>query len=297
MGVQLNVDIPGSISELREAMKDFALRLKLYRILLRGKALEFEGYRTYEQDDDASVIDWKASTRSNKLMVKQYKEEQDVKILFVVDVGEHMVSGSTAKLKCEYATEAAVSLAHLILDSGDKIGLIAYNDKIKEVILPKRGVKHFQYFADVLSDSSTYGGGSKIDSILDFLIDYIDKSVKGVVFISDFINFPNSISNKLGVVGSKFETFAIMVKDPLDRYLPSVSGEVAIENPVTGEQLLVNPKVAGASYAAYTAREQARVEGLFKRANIDLLSLTTDSKFVPMLSEFLRARVKQRKAL
>ena len=296
MGVQLNVDIPGSITELREAMRDFALRLKLYRILLRGKALEFEGYRTYESDDDASVIDWKASTRSNKLMVKQYREEQDLKILFVVDVGEHMISGSTAKLKCEYATEAATSLAHLILESGDKIGLIAYSEKVKEVILPKRGIKHFQYIADVLSDSSTYGGGSNLSSVLDFLIDYIDTSVKGIVIISDFINFPNSIADKLGIIGNQFETFAIMVKDPMDRYLPSVNGELTIENPITGEQLLVNPKLAGASYAAYTAIEQVRVENIFKKANIDLLSLTTDSKFVPALSEFLKSRLKQRKS-
>ncbi len=297
MGVQLNVNIAGKISELKDMMKDFELKLKLYRVLLRGKALEFEGYRQYGPEDDSSVIDWKASMRSNKLMVKQYREEQDLKIMFVVDVGEHMVSGSTDKLKCEYAAEATASLAHLILDSGDKVGLIVYSGKIKDVIMPKRGLKHFQYFTDVLSDSSTYGGGSNLSVALDFLIDYVDESIKGVVLVSDFIRFPAHLMSKLSIIGKKFETFAIMVKDPLDVNLPNVSGEVVIENPVNGQQLLINPKVARASYAQYSMNEQNRVLSMFKHANIDILPLTTDMKFAPMLSEFLRKRAVENKGI
>lgn len=57
----LNADIPGSVAELQAMMKQFLLKHKLYRILLRGKGLEFEAYRSYAQDDDASTIDWKAS--------------------------------------------------------------------------------------------------------------------------------------------------------------------------------------------------------------------------------------------
>jgi uncharacterized protein (DUF58 family) len=297
MGVPLNVDIPGSVAELRDAMKDFALHMRLYRILLKGKALEFEGYRTFESDDDAQTIDWKASMRANRLMVKQYREERNVKILFAVDVGEHMIAGSSAKLKCEYMTEAAAALGHLILASGDKLGLVLYNDRIRDVILPKGGETHFQYFADILSDSATYGGGSRIETVLDFLIDYIDTSVKGVILMSDFIHFPNRVLDKLQIVGRKFETFAIMIKDPMDKTLPDVSGEVVLEDPFTGQQLLVNPKMARKSYERYAKSEEERVGNIFKKSNIDLLSLTTDTRFVPMLAEFLRERIRQKGAL
>jgi uncharacterized protein (DUF58 family) len=294
MGVELNVDFAGSISELKEMMKDFALRIKLYRVLLRGKSLEFEGYRNFGSDDDASEIDWKASTRANKLLAKQYREEQELKIMFVIDVSEHMISGSTSKLKCEYLAEAAAALAHLILESGDKIGLIVYNENIKDVILPRRGNTHFQYFAEVLSDSSTYGGRSHIESALDFLADYVDASVKGVVFMSDFTRMPQEIQNRLDMIGRKFETFAIMVKDPLDRELPDVNAEVAVEDPATGQQIIVNPHIAKDFYAKYTKAEDERVSGMFKHAGIDLLSLSTDKPFASMLANFLSERVERK---
>jgi uncharacterized protein (DUF58 family) len=297
MGVQLNVDIPGSVSALKDTMKDFELKMKFYRILLRGKAFEFEGYRSYNPDDDAQTIDWKATARSGKLLVKQFKEEQDFKVMFVIDVGEHMVAGSTKKLKCEYMAEAAAALGHLILESGDKIGLILYNDHVKDVILPQRGNTHFQYFSDVLSDSSTYGGGSNISAVLDFLIDYISKSVKGVVLISDFIRFPDSITDQLAVVGNKFETFAIMVKDPIDIRLPDVKGEIVIQDPATKQQLLINPVLAKASYEKYTAAEEMRVKGIFKHAGIDILSLSTDNPFAQAIGEFLKERVREKKVI
>lgn len=297
MGVPLNVDVPGSISQLHDALRDFELRLKLYRILFRGKGLDFEGYRTYSEEDDASLIDWKATMRANRLMVKQYREEQDLKILFVIDVGEHMLTGTSAKLKAEYMVEAVSALMHLILREGDRIGLITFNHKITNTIAPKRGNKHFDFIVDILSDSSTYGGGSELSTTAEFLIDYIDPSVKAVVLVSDFLTMKENISRQLGILGEKFETLAIMVKDPLDRQLPNVSGEVVFEDPVTGEQLLVDPKVAAAMYAAYTKKQDELARALFSKAGIDVLSLSTEIGFVPGLAEFIKERVKQRKVI
>src|SRR3989344_8757002 len=101
---RLNVDIPGRISELQAAVRDFEFKTKLYRVILRGRGVEFDGFRSYSSDDDASAIDWRASRRANKLLVRQYIEERNLSVVFAVDVGEHMVFGSTEKLKCEFGT-------------------------------------------------------------------------------------------------------------------------------------------------------------------------------------------------
>ncbi len=297
MGVPLNVDIAGSISNLRDALKDFELRLRLYRVLFRGKGLDFDGYRTYTQEDDSALIDWKSSMRTNKLMVKQYKEEQDIKILFVVDVGEHMLSGSANKLKAEYMVEAVSALMNLILKSGDRIGLVTFNQGITNVILPKRGNKHFELLTDILSDSSTYNGGSDINKMAEFLVDYIDQSVKGVVIVSDFLSMKESVARHLQITGSKFETLAMMIKDPLDKALPEISGEVVLEDPVTGQQLLINPKVAGRVYAAHAKKQEQLALDLFRISGIDVLPLSTEIGFVPGLAEFIKERVKKRKAI
>jgi uncharacterized protein (DUF58 family) len=297
MGVPLNADVSASISQLRDALKDFELRLKLYRILFRGKGLDFDGYRTYSPEDDASLIDWKASMRANKTMVKQYREEQDIQIMFVVDVGEHMLTGSSPKLKAEYMVEALAALMHLVLKEGDRIGLITFNNRVTNVIVPKKGNKHFDYMLDVLLDSSTYGGGSDFLTVSEFLIDYVGRSVKAVIFVSDFLAMKESAVKQMQIIGDKFETLAIMVKDPLDRQLPDVGGEVVFEDPTTGEQLLVDPKIARRMYAAYTKKQDELARSIFTRAGIDILSLSTDVGFVPGLAEFIKERVKQRKLI
>src|SRR3972149_6381710 len=95
---RLNVDVAGSITELQAVLKEFRLRRDIYKILFRGKGLEFDGYRDFSPDDNAEDIDWKATARSQKLLVRRYKEEREMKIMFLIDTGTNMVFGSTEKL-------------------------------------------------------------------------------------------------------------------------------------------------------------------------------------------------------
>ena len=85
MQEKLNVNIPERISEFETIMRHFRVKNIIYKVLFRGKGLEFDSYRDFTQDDDASFIDWKASKRANKLLVRQYIEERDLKIFFVID--------------------------------------------------------------------------------------------------------------------------------------------------------------------------------------------------------------------
>ena len=51
-----------------------------YKSVFRGRGLEFLDYRLYTPDDDASLIDWKATSRSNKTMIKVFEEERDINV-------------------------------------------------------------------------------------------------------------------------------------------------------------------------------------------------------------------------
>jgi len=294
---KFNADIPGSISALQDALKEFFLRNKLYKILLRGKGLEFEAYRKFAPDDDSTAIDWKASKRSNNLLVKQYKEERDLKIVFVIDVGENMVFGSTSKLKCEYAAEVIGAFSHLVITTGDRAGYVIFSDSVKNYILPSGGTKHFHRMVDVITNPLTYSGASDIQKPLDFLLDYLGKNIASVVIISDFLSFGEEHKKDLTLVASKFETLMIMIKDPLDRVLPNISSEVVIEDPKTGQQLLMNPQVAREAYEKFSLEQEAKIKKICERHNVDFLELTTDRSFVSTLATFIKGRSKQRRMI
>ncbi len=288
---RLNLEVAKAVSAFEEAMQKFELRNILYRIIFRGRGLEFDSYRNYDLSDDASSIDWKASKRANKLLVKQYIEERDLKIIFLIDSSENMVFGSTDKLKCEYAAELSAAIAHLILNNNDNIGFIMYNKDIVNFVPPNKGIKQFQLFVDNLSEAVSYTGNSGIEKALDFLLSNADDSISAVVMVSDFLNVNAGHQKILNLIGSRFETIAIMVKDPLDKALPDINAEVLVEHPVTHEKILINPQLFGKAYEQIAEQQEQAVKQIFEQSGIDLLSLVTDQSFVIPLVEFLKERI------
>jgi len=101
-----------------------------YKSVFKGRGLEFKDYRPYTPDDDASTIDWKASVRANKLFVRDFEEERNLNVFFLVDVSSSMVYGSIDKLKIEYVGELTAALSFVVLNAGDSVGFALFSDRI-----------------------------------------------------------------------------------------------------------------------------------------------------------------------
>ena len=290
---RLNVDVSTHLSELNFVLKNFEIRNKIYKLFFRGKSFEFDGFRDYSSSEDVSSIDWKASIRADKLLVKQYREEEELKVLFVIDVGDNMMFGSTSKLKCEYAAELVLSLAHIILGDNNKAGFLLFSNDIKDFSRPSRGRKNYDLFNDILTNPATYGGSSHIEKAMDFISKNF-VSLSAVVLVSDFIGIDNKFKPSLDLMCSRYETFAFIIKDPIDKIMPNVSGEFVIEDPNTGEQLLVDPKLARISYEKYVAEREQKMKDTLKSSGVDYLELMTNKPFVLEVSNFLKSRIKRR---
>ena len=288
---KLNLDIAGAVSELEMLLQKVLPKNIIYRILL-GKGLEFDGFRNFTQNDDASDIDWKASVRAKELLVRKYIEERDLKFFFVVDVSENMVFGSTAKLKCEYCAELSAALSHLMLTTGDRIGFVLFSDDIVEISPPQLGKKQFEIFVDYLSRPFVYGGKSNMENVLEVLIKSLPKDTSIVFLISDFVRFNESLQKNLKILSGLFETIAVIIRDPLDNTLPEINKEVIIQNPETGERLLINPKIAKKVYEMNAINQLNFVKKIFKDFNIDYLELSTDKPFSLEFATFLKERIK-----
>ena len=291
MDRKLNVDIAGAVSELEILIKKVLPKNVMYQLLL-SKGLEFDGYRDYTQNDDASLIDWKASVRGKKPLVRKYIEERDLKFIFIVDVSDNMVFGSTEKLKCEYTAEFTAALAHLILGTGDRVGFFLINDRIVKARPPELGNRQFEILVDYLSDPLNYGGIFDLNGVLKILTETVDRSASMVFLVSDFINIDENNKRALESLSTIFETVAIVVRDPLDQTFPDFNREIVIEDPSTGEKLLVNPKVAKRVYEINAANKLRVLKEIFKDCNIDFLELSTDRSASVDIAEFLKERIR-----
>ena len=122
------------------------LRIRRARILdvgLRsargaGGGTEFEQLREYSTDDEFRRVDWSASARSGKLIVRTYRPERNQTILVLVDNGRLMAARVEDTPKIEHAMDAAIMLGHVATRLGDKVGMITFDAVVRTIVPPAR---------------------------------------------------------------------------------------------------------------------------------------------------------------
>lgn len=287
---RLEVDYAGAVSEFANTIQKFPLKLILYRTIFRGKGLEFDTYRNFEPDDDASLIDWKASLRSNNIVVRKYIEERDLKVYLIVDCSGSVLFGSENKLKAEFNAELAVALSYLVLEGEDKVGLIMLNDDVVKFIEAKKGKKQFELIQEVLKDTKHYQGSFNLKKAIDRVLDTIKSEYTIFIIISDFLDLKKDVTRKMKFLGNKFETIAIMSRDKLDNAIPNFGQQVALTDPTSGKTLIIDPKSVDKMYKKIVDTHKKRLKQVFLDSNIDLLELNINEPFFLPVSQFLRSR-------
>jgi len=284
------VNIPRAINELEGAMRRLPVKKILYKAIFRGKGLEFESYRKFEPDDDASMIDWKASLRANTLLAKKYIEERDLKVHFLLDVSNSMLFGSGDRLKSEYAAELVAALSHLIIGSGDQVGLVMVNDDIVKILHPSRSKNHFAILAKTLSDTSNYGGGFDFNKAIEFVLKRTTSMYNIFILVSDFLKLKESHEKSFRQLGNRHETLAIVVRDPLDEELPKTKYQFCIQDPYSNRQMVVDPEIASDKYHDVALHQKETVREVFKGSRVDTAELMINKKFAVPLVAFLKSR-------
>ena len=95
---------------------------------LRGRGLSFEELRVYRPGDDVRSIDWKVTARARKPHLRVYTEERERPVLLVVDQRLAMFFGTQCQMKSVTAAELAAIVAWQVIDAGDRVGVVAFND-------------------------------------------------------------------------------------------------------------------------------------------------------------------------
>lgn len=107
-----------------------------YNSIYKGKSMNFEDLREYVVGDNVKDIDWKASARSNKILIKQFVAEKKHNILFILDSGKKMMADTKdLDSKKEVALMAIGTIGYLVDKHGDSIGAI-YRNKSNIKIFP-----------------------------------------------------------------------------------------------------------------------------------------------------------------
>ncbi|MFO0809512.1 MAG: DUF58 domain-containing protein [Gemmataceae bacterium] len=118
----------------------------------RGTALEFESLRDYATGDDVRQIDWRASARRGRLIVRQQQAERNQTVLLLLDCGRLMNAREGGVSKLDHAVNAALLLAHVALARGDRVGLATFSHKVHAWLTPRGHTSQNRMIAEALYD-------------------------------------------------------------------------------------------------------------------------------------------------
>ncbi len=114
--------------ELMAVQNEFLLG-GIKKIRRLGHTMEFEQIKEYVQGDDIRTINWKATSKQNKLMVNQYQDEKSQRIYMLIDKGRTMQMPFNGLSLLDYSINAAMALSHIILKKGDRAGMMTFSKK------------------------------------------------------------------------------------------------------------------------------------------------------------------------
>ena len=158
----------------------------LHKSPYHGFSIEFSEHRPYTFGDEIKFIDWKLLAKTDKLYIKQFEEETNLKSYILFDKSSSMKYGSEDLTKFEYAKTICACLSYLMIKQQDAVGLTTFDKKIDISIPPKSKVSHLNYLLQTL-DNTKINGETKISYVLHSLAESIKK--RGlVILISDLID-------------------------------------------------------------------------------------------------------------
>lgn len=270
-----------------------------WRAAFRGGGIEFEESRPYSPGDDLRTIDWNATARLGEPFVKRFREERDQTLLLLLDVSASMAFGSAAPTKAAAGARAAALVAAAAGHARDRVGLVAFDARVRSELAPARGRRHAERVVDAaLSLAATPGGGTAVAEALARTGPRALGRRRGIVFlISDFrdpalLEPGSAAAGALAAAARRHDLVALALFDPRESALVD-AGRIRLRDPERPERTLVlrsGDREVRARFAAAAAARRRLLERRLRRAGADVCWLAADRDPLRALQVFLLQR-------
>lgn len=118
----------------------------------RGSGTEFDALRDYGPDDESRRIDWAATARVGRPIVRTYRAERNQSVLCLLDLGRTMAARVDDVPRVEHAMDAVMMLTHVAGRLGDRVGLVAYDSDVRAVVAPRGGSQQLRRVTEAVYD-------------------------------------------------------------------------------------------------------------------------------------------------
>ncbi|MGA3268329.1 MAG: DUF58 domain-containing protein [Verrucomicrobiota bacterium] len=261
----------------------------------RGASVEFAEYRNYQFGDEPRRVDWRLFGRTDRLHVKQYEAETQLRIFLVLDTSASMdfKSRPEAMNKIEYARLTVAGLAALARRQGDAFGLGLAGLDLKEFLRAHCSVPHWKSFIGRL-EAVQPAGSTALARVLESLAELIP--ARSMVFVaSDFYEDPVRLRAALQRLRyDHHEVIGLQVLDPLEMDFDRDQGGVFVDAE-SGQRLRLDAPAAREGYLQRFRAFCSDLDEIFRAAGGDVTRLRTNESPVLALTRYLAERAQRLK--
>jgi uncharacterized protein (DUF58 family) len=262
-----------------------------------GFSVEFAQHREYVPGDDLKHLDWKVFGRTGRFYLKQYEEETNLACWLLVDASESMQYGSGPAgddgkplvSKYDYACMAAAALAYLVLHQQDSVGLVTYDNQVRQFLRPTSQPSHLKQIVNSLNR----GAGRERTSLAPIFHDLAERVTRRgiIVVLSDLFDEPADILAGLKHLRHKrHEVVVLHVLDRAELEFPFQEATL-FRGLEQFPELLTDPRSLREGYLEQVQGFVAELQKGCLSQNIDYVQLRTDTSLGVVLAAYLAQRL------
>ena len=287
------------IKELLKRIRELELKTKglvdgmmtgSYKSKIRGRGIEFSEVREYVLGDDVRHIDWNVTARMNKLHVKEFVEERDLRVYVIIDYSASNEFGFQ-KSKQSVGHEVAASIIFSAMKNNDSVGLGIFTDTLEQFIPARKGRKHSLTLIRTLLSHKTKSKKTNIESSLSQLHHILGQH--SVIFIiSDYIS-PNFL-RPLKFLKNRHDVILLNLSDIRESELPNI-GYTMLEDMESGEQLLVNTSDSTfrESFTKNSLEYSEKIKNDITKLKVEMVDVSEQIPFDMALRRFFNQRMRR----
>ncbi len=257
----------------------------------KGASLTFKQHRAYVPGDELRRLDWRAFARSDRHYIREYEQETNLRATLLVDLSGSMgyQGASSACSKGEYAKLLATSIATLLVQQQDAVGLVTFDSNIHSVVQAQSIPRHLQLLAQTL-ENSNYGGDTGIAEIIRLAAPRFPP--RGLILlISDCLDDVPSLVKSLALLRhNHHEVVVFQIFDPDELTFP-FTGWTQFESLEPGDPVqLADATALKRSYLENLATFRAELTMGCRQYGVDLTPIATNETCAEALSRYLSQR-------
>jgi uncharacterized protein (DUF58 family) len=263
---------------------------------LRGRGLNFDELRRYQPGDDLRHLDWRASLRTGKPVIRTFTEERDRPALIVVDQRMSMFFGSVRSFKSAVAAELGALAAWMVFNAGDRVGGLVFNDEHIDSVAPLRSRKRVEALCSRIVQQNAALSAGNPDHEADGQLDKVLQrclALAGhdhlICIVSDFAGAGDRTLQLMRQLSAHNDVIALQVYDPLALNVPD-SGHLMVTQGQLQVELAVQKRQVRQPLGDFLGGRLRDVASVLRRSQVPLLMISTALPAVDQLRDELGRR-------